>query len=121
MGIFSYIFGGGNIGLIVDSITKHHERLGDPRQVFQIYYNDYSDIDRSTGPKRWKCAEARVMMQDGEIKNYTDLAILALFVDAAPENNSYWMVYQNLADSITKKFRNKGINENLISGNCLTD
>ena len=60
------------------------------------------------------------MLEDGDIRNYRDLAILALFVDAAPLNNSYFMVYENFADSITKKLRNHGIEDELIVGNAFS-
>ena len=123
MGIFSFIFGGGNIGLIADSIAKHHKTLRNPREVFNIYYKDFSNVLRHPigHPRSWKCTEAKIMLEDGEIRNYRDLAILALFVDAAPLNNSYPMVYENFAKSITKKLRIHGIDDELIVGNAFSN
>ena len=99
MGLFSNLFGGGNFGKIAGSIAEHHNRLGSFPDVLSIYYEDFKS--RSPGSRRGWMAKCAVSMIEDDysraaedssfppvINNYLDLAVLALWVDAAPESHN---------------------------------
>jgi hypothetical protein len=115
MGLFSFIFDGGNVGLIAKSIAAHHQRLGDFDKVCAFYYDDF--ISRPRGSKNYEKAQKAVyMFVKNEINNYCDLAILALMVDAAPVHYNFSNMKQDFSEKIINHLLKNGLNINLISG-----
>ncbi len=108
MGILSYIFGGGNIGVIAKSISKHHEELKDFNAVCEFYRYDFA-FRTSSHRKYEKSQEAIKMLDNEEICNYCDLAALVLWVDAAPNNYFYYHLKQDLSNKITKQLARYGL------------
>lgn len=118
MGFLSYLFGGGNVGLVVQSIAYHHNRLGSFEEVIQVYLSDFKS--RSVDSKRYyKARFAVTAIQDGNIiKNYRDLAVLALVVDAAPPSHYLVEVGENLGKELEIRLKKHGLSNELVSGNA---
>lgn len=118
MGILSFIFGGGNIGVIAKSLAGHHKRLGNYNDVLKIYETDFRS--RPVGSARYQKAQYALELIDGrEIKNYRDLAVLSLVVDAAPMNQSFHEVSRDFSPKLTKYLLDHGIDIDHVSGNVL--
>ena len=118
MGILSFIFGGGNIGLIAKSIAGHHKRLGDFNEVLKIYESDFRS--RPVGSRKYdKAKYALGLIEKREIKNYRDLAVLALVVDAAPSNQYFHEVARDFSSKLTKYLTDHGVDNAHITGNVL--
>lgn len=119
MGLFSWLTDGGNIGLTAKSIAMHHERLGAFADVLAIYLNDF--CSRQPGSRHYEKARLAVhMIQAGRIRNYRDLAILSLMVDAAPKNFFFDDVAEYFSDKIVKHLAGRGVSMDFITGDCLT-
>jgi hypothetical protein len=118
MGILSWLFGGGNAGLIAKSIAKHHRTMESFDAVTGIYLLDFGN--RSPGSRNYdKAIKAVEMIVNEEIKNYRDLAILALYVDAAPQSYNFYDVQGMFAEDVSKYLSQHGIDSRHISGNML--
>ncbi|HEY8037710.1 MAG TPA: hypothetical protein VIF37_19195 [Methylobacter sp.] len=119
MGLVSFLFGGGNAGLIAKSIATHHHRLGKFNDVLNIYYRDFKS--RSNGSKNYaKAQEAIEMIDNRHIRNYRDLAVLALMVDAAPSFYQFHEIEQDFSGKLIKSLTKNGIDMNHIAGDVLT-
>ena len=57
------------------------------------------------------------LLTNGGIKNYIDLAVLILTVEAAPKNQYFKETFSIFSSNLTKYFREHNINELYISGN----
>jgi|LakWasMe94_HOW11_FD_contig_123_5383_length_1420_multi_2_in_0_out_0_2 hypothetical protein len=115
MGLFSFVFDGGNVGLIAKSIAMHHKRLGDFDKVSDFYHEDF--LSRPKGSKNYERAqEAIFLFLKGQVNNYCDLAILALMVDAAPAHYTFYDVKQDFSERLVKHLLKNGLDMNHISG-----
>tara|TARA_R110002050_G_C8961761_1_gene514416 strand:+ start:8631 stop:9041 length:411 start_codon:yes stop_codon:yes gene_type:complete len=118
MGLFSFLFNGGNVGQIVQSLAYHHNRLGSFEEVIQVYLSDFKSrsIDSS---KYEKARFAVAAIEDGNIiKNYRNLAVLALVVDAAPPSHYFAEVLENFGEELETRLQKHGLSQELVSGNA---
>lgn len=119
MGLISWLLGGGNIGLIAQSLAEHHKRFQDFNTVLSVVYKaDFASRSQSSGSYS-KAQQAVQMIERGEIKNYRDLAILALLVDAAPKGQTFRDVAAEFSDDLTKYLAQNGLDARHISGDVL--
>ena len=119
MGLLSFVFGGGTVGQIAQSLAYHHNRLGSYDQVLQVYLSDFKS--RPTDSKKYEKARyAALLIEEGDvIRNYRDLAVLALVVDASPPSHYMPEVTQNFGKELETRLSKHGLTEGLISGNAL--
>jgi hypothetical protein len=118
MGLLLFLFGGGNAGLIAKSIAMHHRRLGNFNDVLAFYYLDFDS--RPVGSRNYARARfAAETIKLGTIINYRDIAALALFVDAAPDNYSFQDLHQDFSKKIAKYLIEHGLDMTNIAGNVL--
>ncbi|EFI36153.1 hypothetical protein Dthio_PD3608 [Desulfonatronospira thiodismutans ASO3-1] len=118
MGIFSWIFGGGNVELVAKSLAKQHHALGNFNHVISAYYMDFSA--RQPGTRNYdKAMQAAEMIAKKEIKNYQDLGLLALYVDSTPNGYDLYFVRQSFSDEISKRLAQNGIDNYYIYNNAL--
>ena len=118
MGFLSYLFGGGNVGEIAQSIAYHHNRLGSFEEVIKIYLSDFKS--RSVDSRKYdKARFAVAAIEDGNIiKNYRDLALLALVVDASPPSHYITEVKENFGKELEIRLQKHGLSNELVSGNA---
>lgn len=118
MGLLSFLFGGGNVGQIAQSLAYHHNRLGSFDEVLKVYLSDFRS--RPTDSRKFQKAKyAALLIEDGDvIRNYRDLAILALVVDAAPSN---YMpeVKETFGAELEKRLQKHGLSKELVTGNAI--
>ncbi len=118
MGFFSWLSGGGNVGMIAKSIARQHRSMGDFNAVLDVYFMDFSS--RQNGSRNFdKAIEAVRMISKDKIRNYRDLSILSLFVDSSSANHSYYEVSSYFSDEVSKYLSQNGIDEHHISGDLL--
>jgi hypothetical protein len=60
-------------------------------------------------------------IQNGDIKNYVDLAVLALMVDAAPASHNFDIVYESFAKKLEIKLIKNYIDEVSVNGNIFVE
>lgn len=118
MGFLTYLFGGGNVGVIAQSIAYYHNLLGSFEEVIQIYLSDFKS--RSVDSRKYdKARFAVAAIEDGNIiKHYRDLAILALVVDAAPPSHYFREVKDTFGKELETKLLKHGLRNELVSGNA---
>lgn len=119
MGLLSFLFGGGNVGQIAQSLAYHHNRLGSFDEVLKVYLSDFKS--RPTDSRKFQKAKyAALLIEDGDvIRNYRDLAILALVVDAAPSNHYMPEVKETFGAELEKRLQKHGLSKELVTGNAL--
>lgn len=115
MGLLKFLFGGGNIGLICESICEHHKKHNSFKKVLNIYLDDFST--RAFDPKKsFKIKYALKLIEDGTIHNYRNLAIIALVVDASPPNHLFPEVNSQFGNEIKERLLRGGIDLNSVIG-----
>jgi len=115
MGLFSFIFGGGNAEVIAKSIAKYHRDSGDFDTVVLFYYSDFKN--RQPGDRHYsKAKQAVELIENGEITNFVDLGALALWVDAAPEHYTFYEVSVDFSAKLAKYLARNGVEEKYITG-----
>jgi hypothetical protein len=60
-------------------------------------------------------------IKNGDIKNYVDLAVLALMVDAAPISHNFDIVYESFAKELEIKLIKNHIDEDSVNGNVFVE
>ena len=87
--------------------------------VIQIYLSDFKS--RSVDSEKYdKARFAVAAIEDGSIiKNYRDLAILVLVVDAAPPSHYLSEVKENFGKELETRLQKHGLSNELVSGNAL--
>lgn len=120
MSIFTFLFDGGNIGLIAKSLGRHYKTFPNFNSVLNFYLIDFQMQKRSID-RMLKADIAVDYIQNGDIKNYVDLAVLALMVDAAPINHSFDIVYESFGKKLEKKLIKNNIDEDSVKGNVFVE
>jgi hypothetical protein len=117
MGLLSFLFGGGNVGQIAQSIAYHHNRLGSFDEVLQIYLSDFKS--RPIDSRKFEKARyAALIIEEDIIRNYRDLAALALAVDAAPASHYFPEVKENFGKELESRLEKCGLAKVLVSGDA---
>jgi hypothetical protein len=120
MSIFTFLFDGGNIGLIAKSLGKHYKTFPNFNSVLTFYLSDFLMQKRSID-RMLKVDNAIDYINNGYIKNYVDLAVLVLMVDAAPISHNIDIVYENFAKKLEIKLIKNHIDEDSVKGNVFVD
>ena len=120
MSLFTFLFDGGNIGLIAKSLGKHYKTFPNFNSVLNFYLIDFQMQKRSID-KMLKADIAIDYIQNGDIKNYVDLAVLALMVDAAPTSHNFDIVYESFAKKLEIKLIKNRIDEDSVNGNVFVE
>lgn len=108
----------GNVAISVQSIAKYHHNCGNYEFVLGIYLAEY--LARPMNTERYgKAMQAAQLINDGQIQNYTDLAILSLTVDSAPIGSSFAQVEGSFRNEVSKLLRRKNIPEQFVTGTAL--
>ena len=120
MSIFTFLFDGGNIGLIAKSLGRHYKLFPNFNSVLLFYLSDFLKQKRSID-RMDKANSAIDYIQNGDIKNYVDLAVLALMVDAAPISHTFDIVYESFAKKLEIKLMKNHIDEDSVKGNVFVE
>lgn len=120
MSIFTFLFDGGNIGLIAKSLGRHYKLYPNFNSVLLFYLSDFLKQKRSID-RMDKANIAIDYIQSGDIKNYVDLAVLALMVDAAPISHTFDIVYESFAKKLEIKLMKNHIDEDSVKGNVFVE
>lgn len=104
----------GNIGVVCDSIAKYHKQTQKYERVYYSYLMSYMYKSEDKGGKY---AYGVRMLTSGNIRNYVDLAVLVLTVEAAPKNQYFNETFEMFFSEITLYLREGNINEMYITGN----
>ena len=118
MGLLSYLLGGGNVAKISQSVAYHHNRLGSFEEVLQVYLSDFKS--RPIDSRKFEKARYAVLLIEEEniIRNYRDLAALALAVDAAPASHHLPEVKENFGKELESRLEKHGLAKELVSGDA---
>jgi hypothetical protein len=92
--------------------------LGSFEEVIQVYLSDFKSRSIDSG-KYEKARFAVAAIEDGNIiKNYRNLAVLALVVDAAPPSHYFAEVLENFGEELETRLQKHGLSQELVSGNA---
>lgn len=107
---------GGNAKVVARDIAKLHARTGgNYEEVFlQSVLGIYASFPK--GQITQKGIVATKLIFENKIKNYVELAVLILYVSAAPEFQGYQTTYEQFSADMQKYLSTGNIPINLISG-----
>ena len=120
MGFFSFLFRGGNVGVIAKTLSAQYKQYPNFNSLLLFYSLDFKNRKRDLN-RSIKAEIAIDRIKSGEIKNYTELAALALQVDAAPNSHSYEYVLNGFKAELMKRLLKDGVDADSVFGNVFVD
>ena len=115
MGAIFDFFTGGNAKVVANSLGRLHFDLGGDytstyvRRVMTI-------IEFSLSKNNAKTYTAVSMVRNNEIRNYVDICVLDLNINAAPNFVSYFQTFNDFSEILAKHLLKQGIPQQYIWG-----